>query len=303
MNRRPGVTAVSGATRWIMSIGVMLCLIAAVGSCSAYTPRPVSDKTPILFVHGRGMHSSSFTTMIQYFRKIGYPDYCLRTIDLVPNDGPNIAAAEEQLAPEIERYVTEVNRIRKSRAEDAPAVTKIDIIAHSMGSVSSRWYAAKVRPDRVRVWISLAGPNHGSNVGCPGAAGSGKVELCPAYARTYEASPLQYMLNGGPNGDVDETPYGIGPDQQSRKRIIPTGDRRILYLTVRTEPDEWIDPVESTILDGTGGMSVSLPVGFPAVETTPGNFKMTNRVSHDGMLADEDVLRLLALLLLEADKQ
>lgn len=286
----------------IMPVSVMLCLLAAIASCSAYAPQPVSDKTPLLFVHGRGMHSSSFGPMIQYFRLKGYPEYCMRAIDLVPTDGPNIDAAEKQIAPEVERYITEVNRIRKSRAENAPAVTKIDIIAHSMGSMSTRWYAAKLRPDRVRVWISLAGPNHGSNIGCPGSAGSGKIELCPAYAGTYEESPLQFMLNGGADADVDETPFGIAPDSPSRKRIGPTENQRILYITIRTEPDEWIHPVESTILDGAGGMNISLPGGAPVIETTPGNFKMTNRVGHDDMLADKDVLKLLELLLLEADK-
>jgi hypothetical protein len=62
----------------------------------------------------------------------------------------------------------------------------------------------------VRIWLSLGGANHGSNVLC-GWSEPGAQDLCPAYAKNPKESFVQYLLNGEPYlGDIDETPMASG---------------------------------------------------------------------------------------------
>jgi pimeloyl-ACP methyl ester carboxylesterase len=250
------------------------------------------DHTPVLFVHGRGLSADSFSGMIRYLEASGYPPSFLRAINLYPKDAPNV-----------EKFLENVNDEIRRGGGQTTAKTKVDIVAHSMGSMSSRWYTAKIRPDRVRAWISLAGPNHGSDANCPGLPGSGKREQCPAYATSSAQSQLQYQLNGGPDHDVDETPYGLGTDASGVKRILPDDQRRIAYFTIRTNNDKFISPIDSTIIDGAGGMPLTLPRSVPATETTPGNFLMENNVGHDEMTWNPAVYQLVRHILQTADKE
>lgn len=265
---------------------------AALAGCNLLSAGAGEDygKTPVLFVHGRGLSSHSFSAMIEGLRARGYPPSFLRAIDLVPNDAPNIRTAEQQIAPYVERFLDEVNAQLRQSGQSLPPKTRVDIVAHSMGSVSSRWYAAKLRPDRVATWISIAGPNHGSNPNCPGLPGSGKEDLCPAYARTPEQSFVQFHLNGPLGSDRDETPYGIGADAPSKRRVPPDDRRRVLYVTLRTPNDEFIVPNDSTVLDGAGGAELRLPRGLPVRETSPGNFITLRPVSHDWLLYTDFVI-------------
>jgi pimeloyl-ACP methyl ester carboxylesterase len=254
--------------------------------------RENSAKVPILLIHGRGMDSSSFSKMIRFLQERGYPREFLKAIDLKPSDGPNIPAAEKQIAPAVEIFLREVNQSTHAQKEKMP-ITKIDIIAHSMGSLSTRWYCAKLRPDRVDTWISLAGPNHGSNVGCPGRRGSGKEEQCPAFAKSAEESFIQFALNGHTGPDVDETPFGLAGDSEGVLRVHPDALRRILYITVRTLRDVWIEPIKSTMVDGAGGVEILTPEILPVVETSSGNFLMLNGVTHDELVFNEEVFELI----------
>ena len=119
------------------------------------------------------------------------------------------------------------------------------------------------------------------------------MEQCPAFAKNINESYVQYMLNGTPGPDIDETPYGIGKDSEGTATIAPDIKRKILYITVRTNNDEWIEPISSTILDGAGGIKLSIPKQIPAIETSSGNILMTNQVGHDELLEDNSVMQLI----------
>ena len=276
-------------------IFVLICLLFF-QSVPGYAA-PDYSKTPVFFVHGHSLNASNWATMISYLTDAGYPAEYLEAIQLVPNTGANIPAAEEQIAPAIETFLDSINTFLAANYPDIPLKTKVDIVSHSMGSLSSRWYAARVRPDRVHKWISLAGANHGTNDLCsfpdPGADDS-----CPAYAENEQESFIQYQLNGAPYvADVDETPYGIGQDSSGVVSVPPDQNRRIFYLIIRTDPDEWIDPIESPILDGAGGATIPIPGDLPATMTLEGNFLMTNGVGHDAMLSDPETMRLVKIFL------
>jgi pimeloyl-ACP methyl ester carboxylesterase len=273
------------------AIALALMTASAIACAGVFqTSEAGYEKTPILFVHGRGLSAQSFVSMIRYFERGGYPRSYLRAIELYPKDAPNIGSAETQIAPFVEKYLEEVNAEIGRLGRKIPAKTRVDIVAHSMGSVSSRWYIAKIRPDRVRAWVSLAGPNHGSDPNCPGLPNSGKREQCPAFATSPEQSYVQFALNGAPGSDVDETPYGIGPDSAHKKRIPPDEQRHVLYVTLRTETDEFVRPVSSTIVDGAGGVDFRALRNLPVLETSPGNFLTRRPVGHDDMLYTEYVM-------------
>jgi len=257
-------------------------------------------KTPVLFIHGHGMASTGWSSLIRYLNESGYPNQFLKAIQLTPNDGPNVDAAEKQIAPFVEELLEEVNRYLAFHEPQLAPKTKVDIVSHSMGAVSARWYAAKIRPDRVRTWISLAGANHGSNALCAyvGRDNGGAEDLCPAFARSEEESPVQFILNGLPRKpDIDETPYGLGRDSPGVQSIPADRDKAIFYVTVRTINDEWIIPDESAILDGAGGKTIAIPLDIPAIEDPPGNIQMKHKVRHDPMLKDTKTMQLLRIIL------
>ena len=169
-----------------------------------------------------------------------------------------------------------------------------------MGAVSSRWYAAKLRPDLVRTWIALAGANHGTQALCPFPDEASR-EMCPAFATKARRQAVQVALNGADGSSVDETPYGLGPDRAGVLRIAPDTTRGVLYLTVRVEPDKWIQPERSALVDGAGGVPIQVPAGVPVRETAPGNFLFEAPVEHDPLLRHPDLLRLVTAMLAARD--
>jgi pimeloyl-ACP methyl ester carboxylesterase len=278
-----------------------------------YSPNPKStndsadySRTPVLFVHGSGLSSSTWQPTIEHLQEIGYPSAYLYAVELKPNDGANDRAAETFIAPAVESLLTKAQEAarnaakEKSHAELMPV--KVDIVAHSMGAASSRWYIAKLHPERVRTWISLAGANHGTNALC-GHSGAGNQQMCPAFAASAEDSLLQVALNGTPSAPIDETPYGLGVDSPQVKTIPPDADRAILYLSVRIEPDGWIKPENSAVIDGAGGLPIPVPGGVPVQETSPGNYLFQGRVGHDPLPQHPDLIRLVASMLSVRDGQ
>ena len=286
-----------GLMRVITLVILLLAALTSVGGCASED----YAKTPVFFVHGHGMPPESFNAMIAHLEKAGYPRLYLRTINLQPNNGANIPAAQKQIRPAIEQYLSEINDVLKTRRPEVAPKTKVDLLSHSMGALSTRWYAARLHPERVRVWLSLAGASHGSDVGCS-FHDPGGDDICPAYAKNERESDVQFQLNGKPHvPDVDETPYGIGTDSPGVRVIAPVGSRKILYATIRTTPDVWMVPEDSPVVDGAGAPGLRMPAGIKAKETSPGNVLMTNGIDHDAVLSDADSLKLVQSILEQAD--
>jgi pimeloyl-ACP methyl ester carboxylesterase len=260
---------------------------------------PDHTKTPVFFVHGHGVAADVWDPMIADLIASGYPPEFLEAIQLVPDNGANIPAAEEQIAPAIETFLDSINAFLAATYPEIAPKTKVDMVSHSMGSLSSRWYAAQVRPDRVDKWVSLAGANHGTDFACSfPPSDPSRDDMCPAYATSEQESFVQFTLNGAPFvGDVDETPYGIGDDSSGVMVVPPDQTRGILYVTIRTSPDSLIDPDDSPILDGAGGVQLPIPGDLPATMTSEGNFLMTNGVGHDPMLSDPETVELVRFIL------
>jgi pimeloyl-ACP methyl ester carboxylesterase len=238
--------------------------------------------------------------MIREFTMRGYPPAYLHAVDLIPNDGANVRAARLFVAQAadslLDRAAVEARRAGVTALEKAT----LDIVAHSMGAVSGRWYTSRIAPERVRTFVSIAGSNHGTDALC-GHRGEGNHEMCPAFAGRVEESRMQVELNGTSNLPVDETFYGIGPDAPGVDRVPPDAHRRIAYFTIRIEPDRWIKPESSALLAGAGGAEVQPQAEARFRETQPGNYLLEGAAGHDDLPKVPEVMALVAALLASRD--
>jgi triacylglycerol lipase len=127
-------------------------LVAAIAVCiAAAVPASASAQDPILFVHGYVESASLWNTMIANFEKNGYSKSQLMAYSY------NTGTSNKTLAE------TEVKSHVETLLKNNPGATKVDIIAHSMGSLNTRWYIKFVGGEaKVDDWVSLGGPNHGT---------------------------------------------------------------------------------------------------------------------------------------------
>jgi pimeloyl-ACP methyl ester carboxylesterase len=233
--------------------------------------------------------------MIQYLQDGGYPKEYLVALTLVPNDGSNSRAAKEFIAPAVESVLKQAQTVAQQAGFKGKVPQKVDFVAHSMGAVSSRWYATQMRPERVRTWISVAGANYGSKSICPYPS-DGNNEICTTFKTSLQIDLLR-KLNGTASQPTDPTPYGLGQDKAGIPRVPPTSSRSIFYLTIRIDPDPWITPAENAMIEGAGGLPLKLPTELPFKETSPGNYLLTENGDHDGLPQHPEVLRLVEIML------
>ena len=105
---------------------------------------------PILFVHGWNSDGSTWNTMVGRFQADGYA--ASRLFAWTYNTSQSNATTAQQLS-------TKVNEILA-----ATGAAKVDVITHSMGGLSSRYYTKNLGGDvKVDDWVSLGGPNHGTD--------------------------------------------------------------------------------------------------------------------------------------------
>jgi len=266
-----------------------------VPSCADY------DRTPVLFVHGSGLTSGTWDDLARALRNDGYPAAYLHAIDMRPRDGDNVRAAERFVAAGAERLLEDSRSAASASGCGVEAPDKIDIVAHSMGAFSARWYIRFIGGEHVRLMVALAGANHGTDRLC-GRSGKGDRQMCPAFADAADPDNVQQRLNGTRAAPEDETPWGLGEDSADRERIPPDEERRIGYVTVRVEADEWIEPAESALLDGAGGIDTGNTGSLPLRETSPGNYLFLGSASHDGLPYHPDLVRFVLELLRQTDK-
>jgi triacylglycerol lipase len=132
----------------------LTAIVAAIALCitgAAFAPAALA-KEPILFVHGWSESSSAWKTMIANFEKDGYAKSELSAYSYNTSTS-NKTTAETEVKSRVEAL------------KKATGATKVDIIAHSMGSLNTRWYIKFVAGGEANVddWVSLGGPNHGTD--------------------------------------------------------------------------------------------------------------------------------------------
>ncbi|MEU8773423.1 alpha/beta fold hydrolase [Streptomyces sp. NPDC048606] len=181
-----------------------LALVQGAAPVAPAHAAPLPD--PIVFVHGWNSDGSTWNTMADRFRRDGWPAERLRQWSYPTNQSN--ATTASRLADVVDHV----------RADTGAA--KVDLVTHSMGGLSSRHYLKELGGDlKVDAWVSLAGPNHGTDAAylCGGAA----------CAEMRPVSSFLAALNSG-----DETP----------------GSPR--YATWRSPWDSIVKPEESVALAG-----------------------------------------------------
>jgi triacylglycerol lipase len=127
-----------------------LLVVAPVTFVAGPPAEAQSQPDPILFVHGWNSSGSTWNTMVSRFQAAGYPSSHLRTISYNSNQ------TNVQIANQVRAAADQL------RADTG--ASRIDIITHSMGGLSSRYYLKFLGGTaHVDDWVSLGGPNHGTS--------------------------------------------------------------------------------------------------------------------------------------------
>ncbi|MHA2244235.1 MAG: esterase/lipase family protein [Candidatus Hodarchaeales archaeon] len=180
------------------------------------------NHNPVLFCHGWTCNASVWKTMIDWFIADGWSSIILYAKNF-PDNSNCSTAANINNANKIKEWVE--NILTETGTE------KIDLVGHSMGGLSSRYYIKFLGGiDKVDDYVSLGSPHQGNagNIGCVLQQGS-----------------LLTSLREG-----DETPRGILNDT-SGDHI--TGN--ISYTSIYSDSDE-IVPYFYSKLDGANNIKV-----------------------------------------------
>jgi triacylglycerol lipase len=194
-----------------MTMKRLTAFVSVIAICitgAALSPAGALALDPILFVHGWSGSASNWSTMIGRFEKDGYTKTQLRAYSYNTSQS-NKTDAETVVKSEVESL------------KKATGASKVDIIAHSMGSLNSRWYIKFVKEGEANVddWVSLGGPNHGTT--------SANFCFSTSCVEMRPGSTFLNELNAG-----DETPGTVN------------------YGTWWSPCDEFINPDSSVPLSG-----------------------------------------------------
>ena len=157
-----------------------LGLAAAVVAACLIAPAAAQAREPIIFVHGWSSSGSTWNTMASRFRADGWTT--AETVQWSYNTSQSNATTASQLS-------TLVDQVRASTGS-----AKVDQISHSMGGLSTSYYTKNLGgAAKVDDFVSLAGPNHGTNT----------AFLClqTSCRQMWPGSSFLSQLNSG-----DETP-------------------------------------------------------------------------------------------------
>jgi triacylglycerol lipase len=160
-------------------------LTAALAAVLTLVPAGLaSAHDPIIFVHGWNSSGSTWNTMIARFRADGW------TTAELNNWSYNTRQSNATTASEL---ATRVNQVRA-----ATGAAKVDLISHSMGGLSTRYYTKNLGgAANVDDFVSLGGPNHGTDTATLCAIFLGQTSCREMQPR----SAFLTALNSG-----DETP-------------------------------------------------------------------------------------------------
>jgi triacylglycerol lipase len=143
MKRSLVISAVATATALFAA---QASVPAEASSASAFR----SSSNPILFVHGYTGDGGNWNTMAARFANDGWPSTHLDQWSYDWRQSNAVTA--QQLAAEVDRLLA------------ATGATKVDIVSHSMGGLSSRYFLKNLGgTSEVDAWVSLGGPNHGTD--------------------------------------------------------------------------------------------------------------------------------------------
>jgi triacylglycerol lipase len=203
-----------------------IALVVVAAAVLAWPAAGASAREPILFVHGWSGAAWNWDIMIDRFEADGYPSSELRAFSY--NTAQSNASTAQTVASEVEGLRT------RTGAE------RVDVVAHSMGSLSSRYYLRNLGGTaRVDEWVSIGGPNHGTYT-------AAACSLLVSCRQMLPGSSFLDALNSG-----DETPGAVR------------------YGTFWSPCDEIINPDTSVILSGAANTRTGC-IGHISMLASPG---------------------------------
>ena len=164
-------------------------------------------RQPIVLVHGLGGSAADWSTVLTRLKADGWVDREILAASY------SAAASNTLIAAQV-----------RDQIDSALAATgwdKVDLVTYSMGGLSSRYYLRNLGGTaKVDAWVSISGPNHGTQT-------ASQCAQVPACAEAVPGSAFLTALNAG-----DETPGAVR------------------YATWWSPCDGTIVPAQSTILQG-----------------------------------------------------
>lgn len=183
-------------------------------SLSLSAPAQAATHNPVIFVHGLSSSSSSWDDWIADFKADGYTDSELYAWSY--SWGQSNVTTAQQLATKVQSVLSQTG------------ASKVDLVAHSMGPLSSRYYLKNLGGTAyVDDFVSVAGTNHGTSLAgwC--------AWLYTSCAQMNTGSSFLTALNSG-----DETPGSVS------------------YATYWSNCDEYLDPDSTALLNGATNVGV-----------------------------------------------
>jgi triacylglycerol esterase/lipase EstA (alpha/beta hydrolase family) len=176
------------------------------------TPAQAATHNPVVFVHGLSSDASSWDDWISDFEADGYSSSELYAISY--DWSQSNATTAQELATEVKNVLTKTG------------ASKVDLIVHSMGALSSRYYLKSLGgTSYVDDFVSVAGVNHGTSVA------SWCAWLYTSCKEMQIGSSYLTSLNSG-----DETPGSVS------------------YASYWSDCDEAVVPNSSALLTGAANV-------------------------------------------------
>lgn len=190
----------------VAGLAAIVTTLAPAQAAKPVQPPTTTERQPIVFVHGWNGSASNWDSMISRFKSDGYTSAELFAWQY--DTSQSNATTADQLAA----YIDSVLQQTES--------TTVDVVTHSMGGLSSRYYLKNLGGQpKVDDWVSMGGPNHGTT--------SANACFVTACIEMRVGSSFLTALNSG-----DETPGTIN------------------YGTFWSSCDETINPDDSVLLAG-----------------------------------------------------
>ncbi|MEW2415212.1 triacylglycerol lipase [Streptomyces sp. NPDC046866] len=181
----------------------------------AAAPAAAAAHRPVVLVHGYNADPGVWGSLRAQLRAAGYADSELFSWGYDTHRSVN-----EVLAGQLGTYVDQVRR--------QTGAAEVDIVAHSFGSLVSRWYVKYGGGTAsVNHWVSLAGPNHGTST----------AWACALWDQACrDMTPGSYVVQHLNSGD--ETPDAVK------------------YAAFWSDCDEVVNPDSSVPLAGAANTAV-----------------------------------------------
>lgn len=191
-----------------------------------------SDRVPVVLVPGWSAEGQDLEPLKGIFVRAGWADSAVAVVEFEDPEGSNILHAQEMA------LVVEELRARTGR-------DRVDILAHSMGGLATRYYLQNDGAGKVRRVAFLATPHRGTYTAYV-AWGEGGKEMHPGSS---------FLM------DLQEF------------RAVP---QDVEAITVRTKVDLHIIPPESATLVGLPNLEVCCPSHI-GILTHPDAFRIVER--------------------------